>query len=53
MVSETNNFKVLYPKLLKEWAYDKNKILPEKCSGKGNIKVWWKCKKCKEIIIYR
>lgn len=39
-----NDLETLRPDLLKEWDYDKNKILPSQV-GIGSVKkVWWKCK---------
>lgn len=33
------------PELLKEWDYDKNKILPSQVIFSSRQKVWWKCSK--------
>ena len=39
-------FGILYPHLLDEWDYDKNKpLLPDYFSRGSNQKVWWRCKK--------
>jgi len=34
-----------FPELCKEWDYEKNKIRPQNCRPKSNIRVWWKCSK--------
>lgn len=40
-----NAFGMLYPPLLDEWDYEKNKpLLPDYFSRGSNQKVWWKCK---------
>ena len=39
-----NDLETLYPKLLKEWNYEKNTNLPSTYFAKSNKKVWWKCK---------
>ena len=42
-----NNFTVRYPELLKEWDYEKNKVLfPEYFSIGSNKKVYWRCQNC-------
>lgn len=33
------------PELVKEWDYQKNKLLPENCNFMSNRKVWWLCGK--------
>lgn len=39
-----NDLKTLYPNLVKEWDYEKNKPrLPETTASTANYKVWWKC----------
>ena len=38
-----NNLAVLYPDLLTEWHYDKNKTAPEEYLSQSNKTVWWKC----------
>lgn len=43
----------MYPKLAKEWNYNKNVKLPSEFMAGSGKKVWWKCsedhgkKKCK------
>jgi len=38
------NLSSLFPELLKEWHYEKNKTLkPEDLRPQSNKKVWWKC----------
>ena len=41
-----NDFATRYPKLLEEWDYDKNELLPNKILKRHNTKVFWKCKNC-------
>ena len=44
-VTEENSIKSLYPELLEEWDYEKNKyIRPEECSPGSEKKVHWICK---------
>ncbi|UII56246.1 hypothetical protein LS684_01795 [Cytobacillus spongiae] len=44
--SNTNNLKVLFPDVAKEWHYEKNDPLkPENITSKSGKKVWWKCSK--------
>lgn len=44
IIEDSLEFK--FPKLLKEWNYEKNKGLqPADVSAKSALKVWWKCKK--------
>ena len=41
-----NDLVTLYPKLVKEWNYEKNNgLLPTEIVGSSNKKVWWKCDK--------
>ncbi len=41
------SFAILYPELLKDWDYDKNKNLDPSCVYPGyNLHVWWLCSKC-------
>lgn len=44
-VCKDNCLKTTHPELLKEWNYERNKILPTKISYGSDRKVWWKCKK--------
>jgi len=44
--SSTSNVKKVFPELLKEWDYVKNKVPPDKVSSYSAKKVWWKCRKC-------
>ena len=41
-----NDLETLFPELVTEWNYEKNKILPSEISVSSSRKVWWKCKKC-------
>ena len=45
-IKGVNDLKTLYPKLVKEWDYEKNKDLPENYLPGSNKKVWWKCSIC-------
>jgi group I intron endonuclease len=44
VVSGVNDFATLYPHLLEEWDFDKNKILPTEIFKSSTEYVWWKCK---------
>ncbi len=45
-VSETNNFKFLFPKIAEEWHPSLNKdSKPEDFTSGSNKQVWWKCTK--------
>ena len=47
-VNHTNSFAAMYPDLLKEWDYIKNKeVSPEFTSCGSSKKVWWTCEDCK------
>ncbi len=47
VIKGKNDIGTLYPNLLKEWDYAKNKKLqPEDFSFGSNKKVWWICSKC-------
>jgi hypothetical protein len=35
----------LFPELLKEWDFEKNKVSPDNLLSNSAIKVWWKCSK--------
>lgn len=42
-----NDLTIVYPSIIKEWDYEKNKPLrPEQFKAGSNTKVWWKCSKC-------
>lgn len=41
-----NDISTTNPELLKEWDYEKNKVLPENISIGSGLKVWWKCERC-------
>lgn len=44
-ITASNNLFVLYPELIEEWDFVKNKdIIPTKLSSGSKIKVWWTCK---------
>ena len=38
-----NSFATNFPKLLKEWDYELNKLSPNKYTKRSCKKVWWKC----------
>jgi len=40
-----NDFVTIYPELVKEWCYDKNKLLPEETIAGTNKEIWWQCNK--------
>ena len=40
-----NSIEVLYPELLKEWDYEKNKIKPSSVTPGSYKMIWWKCEK--------
>ena len=52
-----NDLASKYPKLLKEWNYDKNDIKPDEILYGSARKVWWKCKDCgyewETSVLYR
>lgn len=45
-----NDFATVYPEFLKEWNYEKNKMLPEETISGTNREIWWKCEKGHEYI---
>ncbi len=54
--SKEYNLKTEYPKVVKEWDYQKNKIKPEDYLPFSNVSVWWICSKkhsYKQIIFKR
>ena len=44
---EGQSLKDKSPFLLCEWNYEKNDKKPDEYYNSSNIKVWWKCKKCR------
>lgn len=42
---ELTNFGFLFPDLLKEWDYDKNKVSPDTLLSNSAKKIWWVCTK--------
>ena len=44
-VTGVNDLETLYPKLAREWDYDKNTLLPSQVKPKSSIPAWWKCQK--------
>jgi len=48
LASIENNLKTQYPKLIKEWDFDKNEKNPEDFTFSSNKKVFWVCRICKE-----
>lgn len=47
-ITGVNDIQTLYPRLMEEWNFEKNKRLdPSKIkSGSTTKKAWWKCKNC-------
>lgn len=45
-VGKFNNLKYLYPEILLDWDYEKNKVLPENLTASSGKIVFWKCKDC-------
>lgn len=43
-VNKDNSLASLYPKIVKEWDFDKNKKHPNEYVYGSHSKVWWKCK---------
>lgn len=51
-----NDGKTLRPKLMKEWDYEKNEILPSQVTPGSDTSVWWKCEQghsWKAVIVGR
>lgn len=45
-ITNENSFSVLFPDILKEWDYEKNRnIDPSKISAGTKVKVWWLCQR--------
>jgi len=42
---KTNNLKILYPEISKEWNYEKNQSNPEEFTYGSSKKAWWICEK--------
>jgi hypothetical protein len=45
-VDKSNCLTILFPELIKEWDFSKNKINPEEIVPGYDKKVWWVCKNC-------
>ena len=45
VIEGKNDLATLFPDLLKEWDYDKNKIKPTEIMPGSKELIWWKCKK--------
>lgn len=43
--TETHNLEALYPDLMQEWDYKKNKKPPNLYSPRSGLSFWWKCSK--------
>lgn len=41
-----NDLKTLYPDLINDWDYEKNRNLPEVYLPGSREKAFWKCRKC-------
>lgn len=46
VVSDKNRFSLLFPELLNEWDFSKNKINPNDVSYGVRTKFWWVCSEC-------
>ena len=46
MIQEKGSLRDNYPKLLKEWDYEKNTISPERVTENSHTKVFWICSNC-------
>ncbi len=44
IADNTTNFSFLFPNLLKEWDFEKNKIHPESLLSNAATKIWWICR---------
>jgi hypothetical protein len=42
-INHTNSLAALYPKLLAEWDYEKNTLVPTEIAPNTHRYVWWKC----------
>jgi hypothetical protein len=47
LANSINNLLVLFPEICLDWDYNKNELYPNKFLPGSNVKVWWKCHKCK------
>ena len=47
-VNSTNNLSSLFPKLVKQWDYENNTLIPEQIYYSSRQKVWWICEKCRK-----
>ena len=45
LIDENNNFLSRYPRIAKEWDYEKNDKNPEEIFPHNRAKFWWVCKK--------
>ena len=44
--SKERNLKIMFPDLIEEWDFQKNKELqPENCAPYSHKRIWWKCKR--------
>lgn len=48
VLSGENDLQTLYPKIAKEWDYEKNIKKPNQIRPMDNRKYWWLCSKCGE-----
>ena len=46
IIKQRGSFSALFPELLVEWDYSKNKIDPCSITSRTNISVWWICNTC-------
>jgi hypothetical protein len=47
LANSINNLLILFPEICLDWDYNKNELYPNKFLPGSNVKVWWKCHKCK------
>lgn len=45
LADDTTNFRFLFPDLIKEWDFEKNKISPDTLLPNSAKKIWWICSK--------
>lgn len=43
-----NDLATVYPRLAKEWNYERNEVHPTDVTKKSSMSVWWKCSTCGE-----
>lgn len=48
IIKGINDFATLQPKLVREWNFEKNELLPTDYTEHSNKKVYWKCSNCNQ-----